>query len=320
MPHIYESCASLIGNTPLVRLARFAAGLPIEVCAKLEFLNPIGSDKDRAVRGMLDAAEAEGKLAAGGVIVEASSGNIAFSLAALAVPRGYRVMIVMPEGLPASRVRLLRALGAEVILTATALGMRGAISRADTLTREHNAFRLTPFDNPANPNAHTATADEIWAACDGNVAAVVVPVATAGMVTGIGRRLKTVSEGQVRIVAVQPASSPLLTTNTPGSHRLLGMGAPFRPENYDASVVDEIVDITDNECHDTLLRLYRTEGLISGPAGGAALAAVVKVVERGTVQGQRVVTILPDSMERYAELRFWETFTVMTPNIDIVEG
>lgn len=313
---ILPNASTLIGNTPLVRLPRFAAGLSVEICAKLESHNLTGSDKDRGVYALLEDGERKGTLKAGGTIVAATSGSLAVSLAAIAVPRGYQVVLVMPEGLPAGRVRLLRAAGAEVILTPTPYGMRGANARADAISRESpNAVRLNPFDTPVAVRAHHTTADELWHDTEGNLAAVMVPVATAAMVSGIGQRLKALSNGAVQIIAVQPASSPVLTGGASGSHRLLGMGAPFTPANFDPSVVDEIVNVSDNDCHDTLIRLYRTEGITTGPAGGAALSAALRLAARPAFATRRLVAILPDSMERYADLRFWETFTFVMPTM-----
>lgn len=308
--------SSLIGNTPLVQLPRFAEGLPVALCAKLESRNFTGSDKDRVVRAFVEEAEAQGTLGRGGTIVTATSGSLAFSLAAIAVPRGYQVIIVMPEGLPAGWVRLLRAAGADVILTPSPYGMRGAHTRADAISRDTlNTVRLNPFDNPIAVRAHHTTADELWTETDGTLAGVIVPVATAAMVSGIGQRLKTLSNGSVQIIAVQPTSSPVLTGGVSGSHRLLGMGAPFIPQNFDPAVIDEVVNVSDNECHDTLIRLYRTEGITTGPAGGAALAAAVRLSSHSAFAHRRLVAILPDSMERYAELRFWETFTFVMPTL-----
>lgn len=306
----------LVGNTPLIELPRFGAGLALAIDAKLESRNLTGSDKDRVVAALLEEGERQGTLHAESTIICATSGNLALSLAAIAVPRGYRVVVVMPEGLPAGRVRLLRAAGAEVILTPTPYGMKGANARADALSRETpHPFRLNPFDNPAAIRAHHTTAEELWAATDGDIGAVVIPVATAAMVSGVGQRLKALSKGTISIIAVQPAGSPVLTGGTAGAHRLLGIGAPFIPANFDPSVVDEIINVSDNDCHDTLIRLYRTEGMTTGPAGGAALAASLRLASRPAFAHRRIVAILPDSMERYAELRFWETFTFVMPTL-----
>jgi cysteine synthase A len=313
---LLPNASTLIGNTPLVRLPHFAGGASVEICAKLESHNLTGSDKDRVVYALLEAGEANGTLRAGGTIVVATSGSLALSLAAIAVPRGYSVVVVMPEGLPPGRVRLLRAVGAEVILTPTPYGMKGANTRADAISRETpDAVRLDPFDNPVAIIAHHTTADELWNATQGNLAAVIVPVATAAMVSGVGQRLKVLSNDNVQIIAVQPASSPVLTGGASGSHRLLGMGAPFTPANFDPVVVDEIINVSDNDCHDTLIRLYRTEGITTGPAGGAALSAALRLAVRPAFANGRLVAILPDSMERYTELRFWETFTFVMPTL-----
>lgn len=307
MARIAPTIADLIRRTPLVRLGRLGATFDGELLAKLEWLNPSGSDKDRVVLAMLDAAEAAGDLAPGGVIIEPTSGNIAFSLAMLAVPRGYRVILVVPDAIPAERVGLLQAMGAEVVVTPAALGMRGANVRADALAREAPAaFRPNQFANPANPTAHERTADEIWEACDGNVAAVVASVGTGGTVTGVGRRLKALSGGRVRVVAVEPAASPVLSGGEPGPHRLYGMGPPFVPPTYDAGVVDEVIAVSDEACRETLVRLLRAEGLMSGPSGAAAVAAMLRLAARDEFAGQRLVAILPDSAERYVQTDFWE--------------
>lgn len=316
MSLIIENVSDLIGATPLLRLGRLAADVGGEVLAKLELLSPSGSDKDRVVRAMLDAAEADGSLRPGTVIIEPSSGNIAFSLAMLAVPRGYRVILVMPDGMPSWRVHLLRAMGAEVEQSPAAYGMLGARSRAEALGGQHESvFWPSQFSNPINPAAHEETANEIWQACDGDVAVVVASVATGGTITGVGRRLKALSKGAVRIVAVEPAASPVLSGGSASYHKLFGMGAPFIPDNYDPAVVDEIIPISDNDCHDTLLALYRTEGLISGPAGGAAIAAALQLAAHHDLAGKRIVAIVPDGMERYSGLRFWEHFKVLMPTI-----
>jgi len=313
---LLSNASTLIGNTPLVRLPRFAGGSSVEICAKLESQNLTGSDKDRVVHAFLEDGEARGTLVAGGTIVVATNGSLALSLVALAVPRGYHVVLVMPEGSSAGRVRLLRAVGAEVILTPTPYGMKGANTRADAVSRETpHAVRLNPFDSSVSVRAHHTTADELWNATDGTLAAVIVPVATAATVSGVGQRLKALSKGKVQIIAVQPASSPVLTGGASGSHRLLGMGAPFTPANFDPSVVDEIINVSDNDCHDTLIRLYRTEGITTGPAGGAALSAALRLAARPAFATRRLVAILPDSMERYADLRFWETFTFVMPTL-----
>lgn len=307
MARIAQTVEELIGRTPLLRLARLGATFSGELLAKLELLNPSGSDKDRVVQLMLDAAEASGQLVPGTVIVEPTSGNIAFSLAMLAVPRGYPLILVMPDVVPGERVHLLRALGAEVVLTPAALGMRGANVRADALAREHRSvFRPDQFANPLNPAAQERIAEEIWEACEGNVAAVIAGVGTGGTITGVGRRLKALSGGGVRVVAVEPASSPVLSGGEPGPHHLYGMGPPFVPANYDPGVVDEVIAISDAECRETLLRLYRLEGVMSGPTGGVAVAAALRLAMRGEFAGQRLVAIIPDSMERYAQTDFWE--------------
>ena len=316
MSRIAKTISDLIGETPLLRLGRLGANMGGEVLVKLELFNPSGSDKDRVVRVMLDAAEADGRLRPETVIIEPTSGNIAFSLALLAVPRGYRLILVMPDGIPTWRVHLLRAMGAEVVQSPAAYGMLGARSRADALSRSYKSvFRPGQFTNPANPAAHQQTANEIWAACEGQIAAVVASVATGGTIMGVGRRLKALSKGAVRVVAVEAAASPVLSGGSPSYHQLFGMAPPFIPDHYDPAVVDEVIAISDNQCHDTLLALYRMEGVMSGPTGGAAIAAALEVAARPEFNGKRIVTIVPDGMERYSGLRFWENFNVLMPQI-----
>ncbi len=316
MSHIATNIRNLIGNTPLLRLEHLTNDLDVELLAKIEWLNPSGSDKDRVVQAMLDAAEADGRLTPDTVIIEPTSGNIAFSLAMLAVPRGYRVILVTPDGIPSWRVHLLRAMGAEVVQSPAAYGMVGARSRAELLAGTfESVFRPSQFANPANPIAHYKTADEIWESCEGRVEVVVASVATGGTITGIGRRLKELSKGKVRIVAVESSASPILSGGSASYHQIFGMGPPFIPDNYDPTVIDEVIGISDNECHDMLLALYRLEGLMSGPAGGATIAAALKLASRAKSAGQRIVAIVPDRMDRYSGLRFWENFKVLVPEI-----
>ncbi|MDQ4077385.1 MAG: pyridoxal-phosphate dependent enzyme [Chloroflexota bacterium] len=316
MPHITQTIEGLIGKTPLLQLNRIAAGWDGALLAKLEFMNPSGSDKDRVARAILDEAEAAGELTPETVIIEPTSGNVAFSLAMLAAARSYHLILVMPDAVPASRIQLLRAFGAEVVLTPASGGMRGAAEHATRLAEEHpSVFRPRQFSNPANPLAHERTADEIWEACKGNIAAVVAGVGTGGTVTGVGRRLKELSDNSVYVVAVEPAASPVLTGAIPRDHRLYGMGPSFVPENYDSRVVDEVIAISNTICHDTLLRLYRMEGLMSGPTGAAAIAAALRLTQRSEFASQRIVAIIPDTMERYAEMPFWQQYHLLMPTL-----
>lgn len=306
---VIETISDLIGKTPLLRLTRLSAKLPGDVLAKLEMFNPSGSDMDRVVQQLLDKAEANGQLKADSVIIEPTSGNIGFSFAMLAVVRGYRVILVMPEGLPPWRIELLRAMGAEVELSPAAHGMLGAHSRANSLAKTYPAvFRPHQFSNPTIPMAYHAMADELWQATGGQLAAVVVGVSTGSMITGLGQRFKALSQRSVRIVAVQPVSSPVLTGGKAAPHRLFGMGTPFIPDNYDPKEVDEVISISDTECNDTLLRLYRHEGVISGPTGGAVVAAALQLANRPEFAQQHIVAIIPDNMQRYSGLRFWQPF------------
>ncbi len=316
MSYITQNLENLIGNTPLLRLERLVTDLNVELLAKVEWFNPSGSDKDRVVQAMLEAAEADGRLTPETVIIEPTSGNIAFSLAMLAVPRGYRVILVAPDGIPSWRVHLLRAMGAEVVQSPAAYGMAGARSRAESLARTFpSVFQPSQFANPANPAAHQKTADEIWQSCEGKVGAVVASVATGGTIAGMGRRLKALSKGKVHIVAVEPSASPMLSGGSASYHQIFGMGPPFVPDNYDPTVVDEVISISDNQCHDMLLALYRLEGLMSGPAGGAAIAAALQLASRAQWAGERIVAIVPDRMDRYSGLRFWQNFKVLMPEI-----
>ncbi len=317
MAPIVQAMADLIGNTPLLRLARLAPRFEGELLAKLEWMNPSGSDKDRVARAILDAGEASGALRPGAALIEPTSGNIAYALAQQGVPRGYRVILVMPEAVPEARVELLRALGAEVVLTAEAAGMSGAAARAEQLASEMGgAFRPRQFSNPANVRAQEGCADEIWEACGGQVGALVVGVGTGGTVTGVGRRLKALSGGQVWVVAVEPTASPTLSGGEGGPHSLYGMGAPFVPPLYDPAVVDEVISISRRSCQDTLLRLFRSEGVPSGPTGGAALAAALRLAERPRFARERLVAILPDTMERYLGLPFWQQAAVVMPTVE----
>lgn len=316
MLRIANRLSELIDNTPLLRLERLAADLGGEVLAKLEYFTPSGSNKDRVVLAMLEDAKRRGALQPNTVIIEPTSGNIAFSLAMLAVPRGYRVILVMPDGIPLWRIHLLRAMGAEVVLSPAAYGMAGARAQAERLIEQHDSvFHPNQFANLLNIQAQTVCAEEIWEVCEGKLGAVVLSVSTAGSLTGIGGRLKTLSQNRIRVFAVEPTESPLLSGGQANRHQLLGMGAPFVPENYEATLVDEIISISDHECHQTLLRLYRTEGIMSGPTGAAAVAAALNVAARPEFANERIVTVIPDHIERYTGLYAWDTAPVLMPTI-----
>ena len=298
MAKIYSDITELIGGTPLVRLSRFAPGLG--VLAKLERQNPAGSAKDRAALSMLRAAEAEGRLAPGGLVIEPTSGNTGIGLAALAAALGYRAVIVMPDSMSPERVKLIAAYGAEVVLTPGAEGMSGAVAKAEEISaRSPGSIVAGQFSNPANPRAHyETTGPEIWRDTDGRVAAFVCGVGTGGTITGVGRYLKE-QDPAVRVIAMEPASSPLLSEGRAGAHAIQGIGANFVPEALDTSVYDEVVTVTDEDALAAMRELARTEGLLCGVSSGAAAFAAREIAKRPEFAGKSVVCLLPDTGERY---------------------
>lgn len=298
MAKIYSDITELIGGTPLVRLSRFAPGLG--VLAKLERQNPAGSAKDRVALSMLRAAEAEGRLAPGGLVIEPTSGNTGIGLAALAAALGYRAVIVMPDSMSPERVKLIAAYGAEVVLTPGAEGMSGAVAKAEEISaRSPGSIVAGQFSNPANPRAHyETTGPEIWRDTDGRVAAFVCGVGTGGTITGVGRYLKE-RDPAIRIVAMEPASSPLLSEGRAGAHAIQGIGANFVPEALDTSVYDEVVTVTDEDALAAMRELARTEGLLCGVSSGAAAFAARELAKRPEFAGKNVVCLLPDTGERY---------------------
>lgn len=298
MAKIYSDITELIGGTPLVRLSRFAPGLG--VLAKLERQNPAGSAKDRVALSMLRAAEAEGRLAPGGLVIEPTSGNTGIGLAALAAALGYRAVIVMPDSMSPERVKLIAAYGAEVVLTPGAEGMSGAVAKAEEISaRSPGSIVAGQFSNPANPRAHyETTGPEIWRDTDGRVAAFVCGVGTGGTITGVGRYLKE-QDPAVRVIAMEPASSPLLSEGRAGAHAIQGIGANFVPEALDTSVYDEVVTVTDEDALAAMQELARTEGLLCGVSSGAAAFAAREIAKRPEFAGKSVVCLLPDTGERY---------------------
>jgi cysteine synthase A len=289
----------LIGGTPLVRLARLSPKGGAEICAKLEAQNPGGSVKDRPALSMIEAAEADGRLAEGATLVEATSGNTGISVAMIAAVRGYRCVIVMPEDMSAARRFLLRAYGAEVILTPAQEGMAGAVERADRLVAEtEGALMLGQFENAANPDAHArTTAEEIWRDTGGKLEAFVAGVGTGGTLTGVGRVLRE-RLPNVRIVAVEPRRSAVLSGGRPGLHGIQGLGAGFIPDVLDRELIDDVVSVADVAAERMQRRLAREEGLLLGPSSGANVHAAIEVARR-MQPGERVVTILCDGGERY---------------------
>ena len=302
MSAVYKSADQLIGKTPLLELTRLEAkeGLQARLLVKLESRNPAGSVKDRVAKAMLDDAEAKGLLREGSVIIEPTSGNTGIGLAAVAAARGYRIIIVMPETMSVERRRLMKAYGAELVLTNGAKGMKGAIEAAEKLAAEiPGAFIPGQFTNPANPEAHRAsTGPEIWADTDGEVDLFVAGVGTGGTVTGVGEYLKAKNPA-IRVVAVEPASSPVLSGGAPGPHKLQGIGAGFVPKVLNTAVYDEIVPVRNEDAFAAARLLGRTEGVLAGISSGAALWAAMELAKREENRGKTVVALLPDGGDRY---------------------
>ena len=302
---IKQNLIETIGHTPLVRMERIAVPYQAvaEIVAKVERFNPGGSVKDRAALGMIQEAEQDGSLSPGGTIIEPTSGNTGVGLAWIARLKGYRVVLTMPESMSLERRKLLQASGAELILTPASEGMTGAIRRAEELHQQTpGSIILGQFENPANPRAHeTTTAEEIWQDTDGKVDVFVATVGTGGTLTGTARGLKR-HHPSIRIVAVEPASSPVLSGGKAGKHAIQGIGAGFVPQNYDATWVDEVITITDEEAFRTMRELASMEGLLVGISSGAAMAAALQVGQRTEYKGKRIVVLLPDTGERYLSL------------------
>ena len=302
MARIYTSADQLIGGTPLLELTHIETrlGLKARVLAKLEYLNPAGSVKDRIAKAMIDQAEAEGKLKAGSVIIEPTSGNTGIGLASVAAARGYRTIIVMPETMSVERRQLMKAYGAELVLTEGAKGMKGAIAKAEELAREiPDSFIPGQFVNPANPKAHyEATGPEIWADTDGQVDIFVAGVGTGGTVTGTGRYLKE-QKPQVQVVAVEPAGSPVLSQGKAGAHKIQGIGAGFVPDVLDPKVYDEIIPVSNDDAFETGRAVGREEGVLVGISSGAAVWAAIQLARRPENEGKTIVVLLPDTGDRY---------------------
>ena len=302
MSHIYTSADQLIGKTPLLELTHIEKNdaLSARVLAKLEYFNPAGSVKDRIAKAMIDDAEQKGLLKPGSVIIEPTSGNTGIGLASVAAARGYRIIIVMPETMSVERRQLMRAYGAELVLTEGAKGMKGAIAKADELAREiPNSFIPGQFVNPANPEAHLkTTGPEIWADTDGKVDIFVAGVGTGGTITGVGAYLKSRNPA-VKVVAVEPASSPVLSKGTAGSHKIQGIGAGFVPDVLDTKIYDEIIPVENDDAFATGRRVGREEGVLVGISSGAALFAAIQLAKRPENAGKSIVALLPDTGDRY---------------------
>ena len=302
MANIYSSADQLIGHTPLLELKHIESeyGLRARLLAKLEYFNPAGSVKDRIAKKMLDDAEAAGKLTKESVIIEPTSGNTGIGLASVAAARGYRIIIVMPETMSVERRQLMKAYGAELVLTEGAKGMKGAIAKAEELAKEiPHSFIPGQFVNPSNPQAHyETTGPEIFADTDGAVDVFVAGVGTGGTVTGTGRYLKE-KKPSVRVVAVEPASSAVLSTGVAGAHKIQGIGAGFVPEILDTKIYDEIVTVTNEDAFATGRLMGRHEGVLVGISSGAALWAAIEVAKRPENEGKTVVVLMPDTGDRY---------------------
>ncbi|MFR1319891.1 MAG: cysteine synthase A [Akkermansia sp.] len=299
---IYRNITELVGRTPLLELANYDRrhGLDAVILAKLEAFNPAGSVKDRIALAMIDAAEASGRLKPDSVIIEPTSGNTGIGLASVATSRGYRIILTMPETMSVERRNLLKAYGAELVLTDGTKGMQGAIAKAEELAAElPNSFIPGQFVNQANPEAHfRTTGPEIWDDTDGRVDIFVAGVGTGGTVTGVGRYLKSRNPG-VKVVAVEPSASPVLTEGTAGPHKIQGIGAGFVPETLDTSIYDEVITVTNEDAFATGKELARTEGVLAGISSGAALWAATQLAKRPENAGKTIVVLLPDTGDRY---------------------
>ena len=309
MSKIYTSADQLIGHTPLLELTHIEKkhGLEARVLGKLEYLTPAGSVKDRIAKAMLDDAEAKGLLKPDSVIIEPTSGNTGIGLASVAAARGYRIIIVMPETMSVERRQLMKAYGAELVLTEGAKGMKGAIAKADELAKElPNSFIPGQFVNPANPAAHKATTGpEIWEDTDGKVDIFVAGVGTGGTVTGVGEYLKS-QNPNVKVVAVEPATSPVLSKGTAGAHKIQGIGAGFVPDVLDTKVYDEVIPVANEDAFAAGKEFGRAEGVLVGISSGAAIWAAIELAKRPENKGKTIVALLPDTGDRYLSTALFE--------------
>ncbi len=297
---IFNNIAETVGHTPLVRLQRMGADLTAEILLKLEFRNPLNSVKDRIGKAMIEAAEADGSLKPGGVIVEPTSGNTGIALAFIARAKGYRCILTMPESMSLERRKLLKLLGAELQLTPAEQGMKGAIDKAtEIVSKMEGAFMPQQFENPANPEIHRqTTAEEIWKDTEGRVDALVAGVGTGGTITGVAEVLKS-RNADFQAIAVEPVDSPVISGGKPGPHKIQGIGAGFIPKNLNMKIIDSVEQISNEEALSAAQQLSREEGIAGGISSGAAVAAALKVAARPDMKGKRIVVILPSMAERY---------------------
>ncbi len=310
MSKIYKNVSELVGGTPLVEVSKLSKKLGVDsakVLAKLEYFNPAGSVKDRVAKSMIEDAEAKGVLKEGATIIEPTSGNTGIGLAAIGTSKGYKVILTMPETMSVERRNLLKAFGAEIVLTNGAKGMSGAIAKADELNKEiENSVILGQFVNAANPKAHfTTTGPEIWEDTDGKVDIFVAGVGTGGTVTGVGQYLKS-KNPNVKVVAVEPETSPVLSKGTPGPHKIQGIGAGFVPEVLDTKIYDEIITVSNEDAYATGNAVAKTEGILVGISSGAALFAASELAKRPENKGKTIVALLPDTGERYLSTALFE--------------
>ena len=302
MGNVYQSVTELIGHTPLLTAKNFAKSydVPANLLVKLEYFNPAGSVKDRIAAAMIEQAEKEGKIAPGATLIEPTSGNTGIGIAAVAAARGYHAILTMPETMSVERRNLLKAYGAEIVLTEGSQGMKGAIARAEQLQKESpNSFIPSQFENPANPAVHErTTGPEIWADADGNVDAFVAGVGTGGTVSGVGRYLKS-QNPSIHVVAVEPADSPVLSGGKPGPHKIQGIGAGFIPTTLDTKAYDEVIQVKNEDAFAYGREFARREGALIGISSGAALVAAVQLARRPEFAGKNIVVLLPDGGDRY---------------------
>jgi len=308
MEKIYSDISQVIGNTPLVKLNRLTAGLTATVVGKLESQNPLGSVKDRIAASMIDAAEKEGRIGPDTVILEPTSGNTGIGLAFICAARGYRLTLTMPDTMSLERRQLLKALGAELVLTPGAEGMPGAVKRAEDLAAQDGKYFIPQqFKNPANPAIHSSTtAEEIWNDTDGKADILVSGVGTGGTITGVGQAIKA-RKPEFKVIAVEPARSPVLSGGEKGPHKIQGIGAGFIPDVLDRSVIDEIIPVDDDDAAKTARRLAREEGIFVGISSGAAVFAALQVAARPENEGKMIIVILPSTGERYLSTGLFDT-------------